>query len=36
MVTVLEQWGLWGVQGLGHCLTFVGWVPCAVWQELLE
>ena len=33
---VLEQWGLWGVEGLGCGLAFLGCVSCAVWWELLE
>ena len=23
MLTVFEQWGLWGVEGLGHCSAFL-------------
>ena len=36
MVKVIEQWGLWGIEGPGHYLAFLGWGSCAVQWELLE
>ena len=36
MVTALGQWGLWGVEGLGHYFIFLGWESCAAWWEQLK